>query len=166
MLMASGARGGCEIEMASCQNPRGRGIAMVYVRRDETGSIVALGSVQPNDAEDVHWQLVDPSDPEVRAFVGALVEDEPAVPAGNRTAVHPVRMAQPKVAENLCALGVDETDIALIRVIEDLIDTLINRGLIRFTDLPIAAQTKLTERRSWRSSMRETHLLDDDEHAI
>lgn len=138
---------------------------MVYVRRDETGSIVALSCTQPHDAEGVHWQLVASGDPEVRAFVGGLTESASEPPV-RKPAVIPVRVAADKAAESLCALGVDETDITLIRVIEDLIDTLINRGLIRFTDLPIAAQTKLTERRSWRSSMRETQLLDDDEHAI
>lgn len=64
-------------------------------------------------------------------------------------------------------MGVDETDITLIRVLEDLIDTLIDRGIIRFTDLPVAAQVKLTERRSWRSALRQRpSLLDDDEHMI
>lgn len=138
---------------------------MVYVRRDESGNIVALSTARPRDADDTQWQLVDAHDPAVLAFAGGLAGRDSAAPA-SKVAIHPVHLASGKAAENPCALGVDETDIALIRVIEDLIDTLINRGLIRFTDLPIAAQTKLTERRSWRSSMRDTLLLDDDEHAI
>ncbi|MBI1907622.1 MAG: hypothetical protein HYS20_15500 [Rhodocyclales bacterium] len=138
---------------------------MVYVRRDESGNIVALSTAPPHDAADAQWQFVDPRDPAVLAFAGELTGDGSVAPVRKAT-VHPVYVAPNKTAENLCALGVDETDIALIRVIEDLIDTLINRGLIRFTDLPVAAQIKLTERRSWRSSMRDTQLLDDDEHAI
>ena len=137
---------------------------MVYVRRDEAGSVIALSTELPLDAA-AQWQLVDARDPQVLTFMGGLTEDEFVEPATKAT-VFPVQVVQHEAADHLCALGVDETDIALIRVIEDLIDTLINRGLIRFTDLPIAAQTKLTERRSWRSSMRDTQLLDDDEHVI
>lgn len=138
---------------------------MVYVRRDEAGSVVALSTELPLGAAAAEWQRVDARDPQVVAFMGGLEEDAFVEPATKAT-VFPARMAQHGAAEQMCALGVDETDIALIRVIEDLIDTLIDRGLIRFTDLPIAAQTKLTERRSWRSSMRDTQLLDDDEHVI
>jgi hypothetical protein len=138
---------------------------MVYVRRDDSGNIVALSTTQPHDAGDPTWQLTDPHDPAVLAFAGELAGRDAATPP-HKVTIHPVHMAPGNSTENNCALGVDENDIALIRVIEDLIDTLIDRGLIRFTDLPIAAQTKLTQRRSWRSSMRDAHLLDDDEHAI
>lgn len=55
------------------------------------------------------------------------------------------------------------TDLGLIRVLEDVIDLLIERGVIRFTDLPAAAQTKLLERRSMRASLRKLDLLGDEE---
>ncbi|MCB1955164.1 MAG: hypothetical protein KDG55_05780 [Rhodocyclaceae bacterium] len=51
------------------------------------------------------------------------------------------------------------TDLGLVRVIEDLIDLLIARDLIRFTDLPDAAQEKLMERRSMRRSNRSLDLI-------
>jgi hypothetical protein len=38
-------------------------------------------------------------------------------------------------------------------VLEDLIDVLINRGLLQFTDLPEAAQAKLLERRQSRANL-------------
>jgi len=51
-----------------------------------------------------------------------------------------------------------ETDTGLARVLEDLIDVLITRGHIQFTDLPEAAQAKLLERRQTRASL--SHRLD------
>lgn len=54
------------------------------------------------------------------------------------------------------------TDIGLVRVLEDTIDLLIERGLIRFTDFPEAAQVKLLERRSMRASLRRLDLLKEE----
>ena len=54
--------------------------------------------------------------------------------------------------------SLDQTDIALARVLEDLIDVLITRGHIQFTDLPEAAQAKLLERRQTRANL--SHRLD------
>lgn len=56
-----------------------------------------------------------------------------------------------------------ESDQALIRVVEDLIDTLIRKDLLHFTDLPEAAQAKLLERRSLRRSVNALSLLKDDD---
>jgi hypothetical protein len=47
----------------------------------------------------------------------------------------------------------------LVRVLEDLIDLLITRDVIRFTDLPLPAQEKLMERRSMRQSLGALDLL-------
>jgi hypothetical protein len=56
------------------------------------------------------------------------------------------------------------TDAGLARVTEDLIDILIHRGVIQFTDFPPAAQAKLLERRQTRATLsRRLQLLDDDE---
>ncbi|MBV5298876.1 MAG: hypothetical protein JZU64_12285 [Rhodoferax sp.] len=46
-----------------------------------------------------------------------------------------------------------QTDVGLARVLEDLIDVLITRGILQFTDLPQAAQAKLLERRQSRASL-------------
>jgi len=53
-------------------------------------------------------------------------------------------------------------------VLEDLIDVLINRGLVQFTDLPAAAQAKLLERRQSRVSMstRLQLMPPDGEHGL
>jgi|GEM_PF-6492910 len=65
-------------------------------------------------------------------------------------AKHPERgdqEAQPSQA-------LSESDAAIARVLEDLIDTLIGRGVIQFTDLPEAAQGKLLWRRKTAPSSR------------
>lgn len=54
------------------------------------------------------------------------------------------------------------SDHALARVTEDLIDILITRGVIQFTDFPPAAQAKLLERRHTRETLsNRLRLLDD-----
>lgn len=60
--------------------------------------------------------------------------------------------------EVLAFLGVDSDaaafgtlDIDFVRVTEDLINTLIEKGLLQFTDLPSEAQRKLLARQSFRS---------------
>ncbi len=68
-------------------------------------------------------------------------------------------MNDPADAPNLLS----ESDTGLARVLEDLIDVLITRGLIQFTDLPEAAQAKLLERRQTRASMsNRLDLLPDE----
>lgn len=57
-----------------------------------------------------------------------------------------------------------ETDADLVRVLEDLIDVLITRGVIQFTDLPEAAQAKLLERSQTRATLtHRLELLPDDD---
>ncbi|THF54993.1 hypothetical protein [Pseudothauera rhizosphaerae] len=58
------------------------------------------------------------------------------------------------------------SDLALVRVLEDVIDLLIERGVIRFTDLPEPAQEKLSARRSARASIRQLNLLDEDDKLV
>lgn len=68
--------------------------------------------------------------------------------------------------ENISAATLEklaESDQALIRVVEDLIDTLIRKDLLHFTDLPEAAQAKLLERRSLRHSANTLSLLGEDD---
>ncbi|WP_028455113.1 hypothetical protein [Chitinilyticum litopenaei] len=44
-------------------------------------------------------------------------------------------------------------DIELIRVLEDLIDVMIHKNLLRLTDLPLPAQQKLLSRKRLRESL-------------
>ncbi len=58
----------------------------------------------------------------------------------------------------------DETDLDFIRVLEDLIDLLISKNVIRFTDLPEAARGKMQKRQHLRESLnpRLDLLFDED----
>ncbi|NMG36859.1 tryptophan synthase subunit beta like protein [Azoarcus sp. TTM-91] len=58
------------------------------------------------------------------------------------------------------------TDLRLVRVLEDVIDLLIARDLIRFTDLPQEAQDKLLQRRTLRAKLGGLDLLDSDDGLI
>lgn len=58
----------------------------------------------------------------------------------------------------------NEADADFVRVIEDLIDTLIANNVIRHTDLPVAAQQKLMLRKGLRNQMKGAlNLFGDDE---
>lgn len=51
-----------------------------------------------------------------------------------------------------------EMDASLVRVIEDLIDALLRRNVLRITDLPLEAQVKLFERKHFRENMQGSAL--------
>jgi hypothetical protein len=54
-------------------------------------------------------------------------------------------------------------DADFVRVLEDLIDTLIMKNIIRHTDLPSAAQRKLVLRKGLRNRIQGAlNLLDND----
>lgn len=58
-------------------------------------------------------------------------------------------------------LILEQSDQAMARVMEDVISLLVEQGVIRFTDLPEAAQNKLLSRRELRSQQQGMDLLDD-----
>jgi len=56
-----------------------------------------------------------------------------------------------------------ETDLSFVRVLEDVIELLIDRNVIRFTDLPLPAQQKMLARQQLRDQLRPSlELIDDD----
>lgn len=78
--------------------------------------------------------------PDVRSFLGA---------------------AAPSPEQNFATLDAD-----FIRVIEDVIDTLISKNVINITDLPLEAQIKLFGRKGYRQRAAKDALKlfgDDDE---
>ena len=102
---------------------------MPFVARDASGQIMAVAAAATGDAT----ESVDAAAPELQAFLARLA---------------------PETSSDLA-----RTDLGLIRVVEDLIDTLMDKNILRFTDLPEAAQQKLMERRSLRKSMQPLSLL-------
>jgi hypothetical protein len=49
----------------------------------------------------------------------------------------------------------DESDIAIARILDDLVDLLVKKNVIMFTELPSAAQKKLLSRRLVRSLIHD-----------
>lgn len=110
-------------------------------RRDAQGRILALSRQTLSDAQmqAEGWQPVAAADPDVERFMREVASQ------GNPLSL---------------------TDAGLGRVTEDLINVLIDRGVIQFTDLPAAAQAKLSARRQTRAELTQRlDLLDDDEGA-
>ena len=61
----------------------------------------------------------------------------------------------------------NDLDTSLIRVIEDLVDVLIDKNLLRLTDLPLPAQEKLLSRKKVRSSLKNSlNILVDNDQAL
>lgn len=58
------------------------------------------------------------------------------------------------------------TDLGLARVLEDVIDLLVAKQVLRYTDLPTEARSKLQARRELRGSMRSLNLLGDEDDVI
>ncbi len=61
-------------------------------------------------------------------------------------------------------LALEQTDQTMARVLEDVVNLLVEQGVIRFTDLPEAAQNKLLTRRELRGKRQGMNLLDDGDH--
>jgi hypothetical protein len=94
---------------------------MPFVQLDENNHIVAVYAEHVDGAVEVA-----PDDPALKEFIFRA---------------HPELEQREKL---------EKSDLALARVMEDLIDVLIEKGVIMFTDFPEAAQKKLLERRGFR----------------
>lgn len=71
--------------------------------------------------------------------------------------------ATPEEAQGAQLSSLSQSDLAIARVLEDLVDVLITRGVIQFTDLPQAAQEKLMTRRQTRAMLSNSLKLLPDE---
>lgn len=111
---------------------------MLYVQRDERGQLVRV---------------------EAADFVGAtatLAADAQEVQAW---------YADQQVESSL--LHLRQSDLDMIRVLDDLLQLLINQGTLRITDLPAAAQAKLLGRVQSRSALAgRAPLINDDETGL
>ncbi len=102
---------------------------MPYVRRTADGRIASLH----REREDGAAEFLPDAHPDVLAFVGA------AAPEGGE--------------EQFSRLDAD-----FVRVIEDVIDTLIVKNILNITDLPAEAQAKLFARKSFRERVSKSSL--------
>lgn len=108
---------------------------MLYVERDEKGAIVAIRQGGEHEAGRVPVSLLDA---EVLAFLRSSGGSEP-------------------LGQLLL-----QSDASIIRVLEDLIDLLIAKKIILFTELPLRAQEKIQERKRLRAKMTGNPLMVDD----
>lgn len=112
---------------------------MPYVQRDEVGRIIAVSAT----ATEATREFVEEGSHDLNAFLLDM-----ALGKGS---------ADPTVVRAL-----NESDMAMIRVVEDVVDLLIEQNLLRFTDLPVPAQEKLMQRRSLRESMNPLTLMGEE----
>jgi hypothetical protein len=113
---------------------------MPFVKRNEDGKIVGVQLTMTEDG----MEEVDTANPELGAFLHENLLDA--------------------VAKREWL----ESDLALVRVIEDLVDALIEKGALMFTDLPEMAQAKLRGRFGLRKefSYMETLFAGDDDDEV
>lgn len=108
---------------------------MLYAIRNEQGQVTSL-SAHPTE----HATVADISDPDVIRFL-----------SNNNNVESPQEI-------------LEKSDSEVSRIIEDLIDLLISKQTILFTDLPEAAQQKLLSRKLARSAYQidENNALSDN----
>ncbi len=100
---------------------------MPYVRRNGDGTIAAVHVIQSDRAQ----ERLAADDPGLRAFIAA---------SGDSANLQNVLLA---------------SDLEMVRVLEDLIAVLIDKRIIMLTDLPEAAQRKLSRRYELRSQLHD-----------
>ncbi|MDG6774232.1 hypothetical protein QCB45_07795 [Thiomicrorhabdus sp. ZW0627] len=110
---------------------------MIFIRRNDEGNIIEIDFAPAPNLEEISL-----FDPELKNFL--------------QNSPH---------SEELIKTVLDNLDLNMVRVIEDLIDVLIDKDLIRFTDLPSAVQNKLLFKKSIRSSLQEDKdlLIEEEE---
>jgi len=73
---------------------------------------------------------------------------------------HPDLLAFLKSVGNYTELA--QTDLDFVRVLEDLLEVLMDKSVLLFTELPEEAQAKIMQRRALRRGDKALDLLDDD----
>ena len=106
---------------------------MPYIQRNTSGAIIAL----LRDPATAKAELVGADHPDVLKF---LAGDASQKYSNDSPAADP---------RNVIAT----LDSAMIRVLEDLVDVLIQKHVIMLTDLPEKAQRKFLERKETRSTL-------------
>lgn len=110
---------------------------MPYIARGKSGKIIAVFK-QENECASEH---LSPEDRELQAFLGqkARSEKTPETPGSRARLHHALR----------------QSDGDFVRVLDDLVALLLNKGMIVFTDLPTEARQKLMIRRRLRDKARD-----------
>ncbi len=107
---------------------------MLYIERDENGGIIAIHRSPRANASETK----PAADEEVIDFLNETTSEDPK-----------------KILLSL-------SDKGLIRLVEDLIDLLIRKNIIVYTELPEHAQEKLRERTRLRETITSQTLTVED----
>ena len=107
---------------------------LMFIKRDNAGKIVTISKVQDGDS----LEYMEDDNPELQIFMRSLKIYQ-----------------QHELAQ---------TDQSMARVVEDVINLLVEKNLIFFTDLPDAAQKKLLVRRAMRGKHVSVDLIDDNDY--
>lgn len=106
----------------------------MYIKRNAIGELIAISREASTD----FVETLDNDAPELLAF-----------------------LQQTKTTQQA---ALEQTDQTMARVLEDVVNLLVEQGIIRFTDLPDAAQHKLLNRRELRGKRQGIELLDDGDN--
>lgn len=108
---------------------------MLFIQRDADGNILRVEHISYPEATEQHEQAT----PEITEWLKA----------------NTLRAAT--------LLLLQQSDSEMVRVLEDLIEVLMSKGIISITDLPLAAQNKLLNRAEARRALGGLEgLIDDD----
>lgn len=99
----------------------------IFVKRDKNQQIFAISTYKENN----DYEAANKDDPDVIQFL----EQQ------SSTETEPIK-------------ELAKSDIEMVRVIDDLIELLIHKQLINFTDLPEATQQKILKRKKIREMLR------------
>jgi len=111
---------------------------MPYITRNKKGEIVELHNLSDNG--EGNW--IEPGNPEVLDFIERIETTEQA------------------------RLALTSTDYEMVRVVEDLIDMLMERQIFIFTELPEPVQAKLNVRKQLRKNMNSLENLINEDDTI
>ena len=116
---------------------------MFFITRNDQNKIIRIA----HEAHCDHQERLAANHPDILQFL-------------NEAQTHPSVIAK-----------LQGSDTTLIRVLEDLVNLLVKKNLIQFTELPEAAQHKLMARKEFRSRLQQdtttsSTLLQDDDSLI
>lgn len=108
---------------------------MVYLERDANGDINNIAFSPGENREEVSLH-----DPKIKQFI-----------------------EQAPDSEEIIHKTLNDLDLDMVRVIEDVIDIMIDKNLILFTDLPDAVQNKILFKKSIRNLSNNTSIISEEE---
>lgn len=105
---------------------------MPYVQRNQSGAIVSLTALPVGEDD----RFLAPDEPEVIQFLS-----------------HPEIGSDQRIQSEFELFA---ADLKMIRVVEDLIDLLTQKGIIMFSELPSAVQEKIICKKTVREQFQHT----------